>query len=350
MINRLAVSLFLQILFSLAVRAAEADTTRQMFEIKGDWFMAHQWMSPNSNNNAFVLKRGYLTVESRFNEIFSGRYTQDITIDREGDDAGNVELRFKYCYLKIQVPASIGILTNSYFEVGLVHRPWMDFEEKINQYRVQSAMYLDRAGVVSSADFGITYVSLLGGKINEEYQSAVSNSYPGKYGSISLGVYNGGGYHSLEMNNNKTLEGRFTLRPLPESLPGLQLSYNTAFGKSNDTLNTDFKMHSFYLSWQTRHTVLAAQYYTGEGDYSGKNPAKKSGYSFFGEFKIPETNFMVFSRYDYFEPENSFAYNNVIAGVAYRFFRQNRILLDMDWSDKTGSIKRIYELALEIRF
>lgn len=327
---------------------ANGDTLPKTFSIKGDWFMAHQWLVPNQDNNAFKLKRGYLTVESRFNDRFSVRYTQDITIDDEGDDAGNVELRFKYCYLKAQLP-DVSFFRHSYVEVGLVHRPWIDFEEHINDYRVQGEMYLERSKLINSADFGLTYVTLLGGKMDGDYQQSVSNSYPGKYGSIAVGVYNGAGYHALEANNNKTVETRFTLRPFPEGLPGLQFSYNMAVGKGNDSLQSDFQLNSFYVSYESEYLTLATQYYTGKGNMSGTYHGHNTGYSLFGEFVIPKTKLMLFSRYDRFNPGGSDAWQVIVGGIGYRFYKQNKILFDIDWSDRS-TLRKIYEVALEIKF
>jgi hypothetical protein len=122
-----------------------------------------------------------------------------------------------------------------------------------------------------------------------------------------------------------------------------------AFGKSNDTLNSDFRLNSFYLSYESRYLTLSAQYYLGKGNMSGTSTANNTGYSFFGELVIPGTKFMLFSRYDYFDPENADAYQAVIGGAGYRFYKQNKILFDIDWSDKS-SVKRIYEIALDIRF
>lgn len=324
------------------------DSLQSSFAIKGDWFIAHQWFSPDQNRNAFKLKRGYITVESKFNNVFSARYTQDITLDDEGDDAGNVELRFKYCYLKASLPDA-AVFKNSYVEVGLVHRPWIDFEEHINEYRVQGEMFLERNKIINSADFGITCLTLLGGKINEVYQNDVSSSYPGKYGSISVGLYNGGGYHALENNNNKTIEGRITLRPFPERMPGLQFSYNMAFGEGNDTTKTDFRLNSFFLSYESLYLVFTAQYYSGKGNMSATSRQRNHGYSFFGEVSIPKTQFMMFSRYDFFNSGKTDDYQVAVAGIGYRFFRQNKILFDIDWS-RHKSIKRIYEIALDIKF
>lgn len=73
--------------------------------------------------------------------------------------------------------------------LGVVHRPWIDFDQKINDYRLQESMFLDQNGIVGSADYGVTFSSLLGGEIDEEYQEEVQSSYPGRYGNLSLGVY-----------------------------------------------------------------------------------------------------------------------------------------------------------------
>ena len=35
--------------------------------------------------------------------------------------------------------------------------------------------------------------------------------------------------------------------------------------------------------------------------------------------------------------------------IGYRFYKQNKILFDIDWSDRS-TLRRIYEVALEIKF
>ncbi len=319
------------------------------FTIKGNWFMAYQDYIDENRMSLFKLKRGYLTVEKQLNDIFTARYTQDITIDEEGDDAGNVELRFKYCYLRTHLP-SFSIFTHSFIEAGIVHRPLIDFEQKINDYRVQSKMFLERAGIISSADFGLTFVTLLGGEMAEEYQKNVSKSYPGKFGSFAFGVYNGGDYHSLEMNNNKTIEGRLSLRPFPEKISGLQFSYNFAYGKGNDSISSDFQLNSFFVSNENLYSIVTAQYYWGVGGKSGGEELAKNGYSFFGEFLIPKTKLAIFGRYDFFDTEIANPYQNIIGGISYYFYKKNKILFDIDWSNKENELKRIYEVALRIKF
>lgn len=324
--------------------------------ISGNWFLAYTYDEPE-NLGSFNLKRGYFTIKTKVNDIFSVRYTQDIQLDKEGADAGNVEMRLKYLYMKIKL-IKIHALRNTYLEFGLIHKPWIDFEQKVNSYRVQGRMFIERFRVNNSADFGIMYAGLLGGEISENYQKTVSGKYPGQYGSFGIGIYNGPGYHAIELNNNKTLEGRLSLRPFPDFMPGLQLSYAFAFGKNNSPQgNTDFNMNLFYLSSESKFHTLGLQYYNGKGDtetrYMDQNGKAYSnnGYSAFAEIKIPETKFSVFARYDFFasDQHETIEASSRIGGLAYNFLK-NKIVFDIDNHKTENEEVNIYELALEINF
>lgn len=351
------------LLFTLALSLASVLAQNKPLQalihntsFSGQWFLGLNY-SNKDNISSFNLKRGYFTIKTELNDVISVRYTQDITTDKEGSDIGNVEMRLKYLYLKLDMKR-VEALKNTHFEFGMVHRPWLDFEQKLNGYRVQGMMFADRYELTSSAGLGITYAGLLGGKIDEDYQKRVSKYYPGRYGSFAIGIYNGGGYHALEKNNNKIFEGRLSLRPLPESLPGMQLSYSLSYGKANTEENdSDYRMHLFYLSSQGQYHKLMGTYYKGSGSYgddyiddSGLS-YKNDGYSVFGEIFIPKTPLAIFSRYDLFtsyQTENQIQ-KTFIAGLTYRFLK-NKVLLNYD-QNKTGDITwRIYELALEINF
>ncbi|MFP4046972.1 MAG: hypothetical protein ACLFT4_04345, partial [Bacteroidales bacterium] len=96
------------------------DFISQHFE--GHWFMGYRNSSYDlAPINQFTLKRSYITFKHKFNKTFDVRFTQDITLDTEGDDAGNVEARLKYCYLNMHLEDFI-FISNPYIEGGLVHR------------------------------------------------------------------------------------------------------------------------------------------------------------------------------------------------------------------------------------
>ncbi len=336
----------------------------QKTNISGQWFLANQH-NISDNLNKFYLKRGYLTIKSELSDEISVRYTQDITLDKEGSDAGNVEIRMKYLFMKIK-PFKTGFMQNSYVEVGLVPRPWLEFEQKINDYRSQGTMYLEKSGIINSADFGIMYSGLIGGKLDENIRAKNCDHHPGKFGSYSIGIYNGAGYHDNELNNNKTIEGRISLRPFPEIIPGLQFTYSGAFGEANMTdYSNKFNMHLFYLSYESVNLTLTGQFYKGEGDTYGNYyhldnslpssywPGMNVGYSVFGELRISETPLSVFSRYDNFNSSNPLGgtttKNGYFAGVTYRFMK-NKLFAYYGQDIINGETSEVFELVLEVVF
>jgi len=344
-----------------------SDTTQTYLEeilnqqTNGQWFLAYRYGDLEEEElNQFTLKRGYITFKNQFSEKLSVRYTQDITLDEEGSDKGNIEMRLKYCYLNYAFDDFL-FFSEPNFEAGLVHRPWLDFEQKINPYRVQGKMFLERAGLMNSADFGLTFSSLLGGEMDESYQKRVNSKYPGRYGSLSVGVYNGGGYHALENNQSKNIEGRLTLRPFPESLPGLQFTYNMAYGKGNTSLSPDFILNSGFASYENSFLTLTFQYHSARGNSSGSyvdsqgNAFRNRGYSAFAEYDIGKLPLKLFCRYDHVDaPEHIHAASRrFIGGVAYNFYRKNKLVVDLDAFDRKADQtweNRIWEVAIEIRF
>ncbi|SRR6056297_119072 len=329
-------------------------------QISGQWFLAYKYNNiPGNRTSLFTLKRGYLTFRQPLNEHFSVRFTQDITLDEEGEDAGNIELRLKYCYLNIDLK-KILFLHQSNLEIGLVHRPWIDFEQKVNRYRVQGRMYAEKVNLFNSADFGITYSGLIGGVISENYQNNVNSNYPGKYGSFMIGIYNGPGYHAIEQNRSKTIESRITIRPLPEYVPGLQISYSNIYGEANNIYHSDFTFNNIFISSESRYHALTGQYYFGKGDSQGfysdstGKSHKNNGYSVFGEVKTLKKYLCVFGRYDYFlsNNENNYINETIIFGLSSYFYRQSKVVADIE-INKDSFLNRwqqFYEVAVEIIF
>jgi hypothetical protein len=327
-------------------------------EISGQWFLAYQLRDVDEGpDNQFLLRRGYLTFRKRFNEVLSVRFTQDITRDTEGDDAGNIEMRLKYLYLRVDQPFRHSFI-HSFITFGMVSRPWIDFEEKINRFRLQQSMFPERSGLLNSADFGVTFSALLGGELDKAYREKVSRSFPGKYGSLVLGVYNGGGYHALEANNNKTVEGRLSLRPFPGRLPGLQGSIGFAAGKGNIAECPDFLMQQAALSYESVRLRFFLQWIGGRGNSFGTfirpdfEAEPFSGYAAFGEYHFCE-EISIMMRADHFSRKMLTGNHDDLrlsGGLCYHFLNGQKALLSTSYLDELEGISRIYEAVIEIRF
>ncbi|MCA1756500.1 MAG: hypothetical protein LC649_03470 [Bacteroidales bacterium] len=333
-----------------------ASTIIQNTTLSGEYFLGFSY-NDVTELSKFDLKRGYFTLKTRLNDMLSVRYTQDITLDREGDDAGNVEMRLKYLYLAVDLE-EIGLIRNSSIEFGLVHRPWVDFEQKINGYRVQGPMFTDHYDISTSADFGIMVEGLIGGVLTGDKTDYLASGYRGRYGSYAIGLFNGGGYHSIEQNNNKVVESRLTLRPLPDIAPGIQISWALAVGKTNLPENQgDYLMNLFFLSSEHRLLRFTAQYYRGTGSYDGSltdisgTSYNNDGYSLFAEIPVPQTPLSLFSRYDSFNSHQLtlLQSRSLIGGITYRFFG-NKVLFNYQHDSLNGITENIWEIALEISF
>jgi len=321
-----------------------------------------------------AIKRGYVRFTKSITSWFDAHVTFDVTQVKEelispnkSNIDGSIMIRTKYIYGKFKFP-DIGFLTKPTLEFGQVHFPWLDFEEHVNWYRCQDTMFTERNGLYNSADFGITFTALLGGEMPEWYKKRVNSHYAGRYGSISLGIYNGAGYHGREKNNDKPIEGRITIRPLPDILPGLQFSYFGIRGKANLEHNPpNWQVNLLFASYEHEYFTATAQYYWGKSNFKGTDDYDKDGYSFFLELKpyaFSSFPISVIGRYDYFDQNDEQddlddgtldESRRYIFGIAYHLYKphKNMILLDydyVDYEDKLLADDKRLQLTLQVKF
>lgn len=298
--------------------------------------------------NEFRLTRGYVTVEKEIQSWLGARATMDV----RQDDTGDYKERLKYYYGWVK-PEDVGLFTQMKSEIGMGHMPWLDFEESINPYRAEGTMAIERAGIYNSADLGVSLGGNFGGKLENAKETVGSEKYSGRFGSWHVGVFNGPGYATTEKNNNKVLEYRVTARPLPDVVPGLQLSYFGLYGEGNtpvpNTTNEfpDYKVNLGMLSYQNPMVIFTGQYFMTNGNNSGSlvdasgDALKTAGYSLFGNVKLPVLNkkFSVFARYDHADADededvaDNSAYSLYIAGVAWDIYKGNMLLLAYELTD-----------------
>lgn len=297
--------------------------------------------SDGSDYSQFRIKRGYIDIRKKITSYFSARATPDVHQKSDGD----IEVRIKYFYGQFNWK-DWGFVQKPYVEFGVAHMPWLDFEEHINRFRMQDTMFMERNGLFNSADLGVLFGANLGPELDETYRENVNDHYAGRWGSFGIGVYNGGGYHAVEENNNKALEGRLTVRPVPDVVPGLQLSVFGVTGEGNtpdlpDQPAPDWDVVAGMISYESPRLVLTAQYEQGEGNQKGSavrpdgTAASHDGYSFFTEIRLDrDETYSLIGRYDHFDTDRDDQDSDVterwIAGFAWRFYKGNYWLLDYD--------------------
>ncbi|MFW5740888.1 MAG: hypothetical protein ACOC1F_11035 [Myxococcota bacterium] len=342
--------------------ADDADRDPDTFDFSTLWFLHSIYGSePSGEYSAFRVSRGYFTAKIRPEDYFAARITMDAHQDEEGD----MEVRLKYLYGQFFLGDLGSVITNTNVEYGLVHVPWLDFEQDINQYRMQGTMFVERYGLFNSADFGLTLAGLLGEELSREYQKEVSKDAPGTFGSFAVGVYNGGGYHEEEQNENKVVEGRVSVRPLGPIFPNLQLSYFGLYGKGNVAPGPqsppDWRVHTGMASFQHEYAVLTATYTMGEGNQKGTQVGADgealdfAGYSAFVEAKLPWIDSSLIGRYDRFDWDTDGGpapVQRVIWGAAYHFRGRNTILVDWDWlidEESSEPIEKVVKATLQVK-
>lgn len=340
-------------------------------EMSGNWFISYRdgyqqiqaddQTIPNEliHSSRFMLKRSYFTLKKNLSKTTSVRYTQDLTVDTEGGDAGNVETRLKYLYVKVQPEIHSSAITGTWMEFGMVHRPWLDYEQKINSYRVQDNMAIERARLFNSADFGMVFGGNIGPKMDKKFLREVNGAMPGKYFSYVIGLYNGGGYSGAELNTNKVVAARISMRPLAEIFPYLQLSGYANLGKGNTEASPEFNQFLGYVAYTGKQLTLTSQFHHGIGDFRGRyvfpddpsHSLQNEGYSFFGEYKIPDTSVAIWGRYDHFQVETvTSETRRYIGGLAYRFNKNLRVVVNTEGTTIDGDTETVYEVNLEISF
>jgi hypothetical protein len=323
--------------------------------IGGLWYLSYQDGETGGEDfSKFVVKRGYINIEKEIlrwkgGTVLEGRITPDVHQDDEGD----LKVRLKYAYGKFKWQ---GMQWQPWLEMGVVHMPWLDFEEHINLFRMQDTLFVERNGTFNSADFGLTFGGFIGPKLDG------LKYYPGKYGSFSVGIYNGGGYHAKEANTGKVIEGRLTVRPFPGTVRGLQFSYFGLTGEGNTAEEPDWTVNMGMVSYEFDRGVVTATYYAGDGNQKGSavdengDALARDGYSFFGEVRLLESKaFSLFGRYDDFDFDTDVdndGLTRTIAGVAYDLGHHNTFVLDWDhadYEDDRDADDRI-QLTLQVKF
>ncbi|MDD4855528.1 MAG: hypothetical protein PHQ22_06590 [Sulfuricurvum sp.] len=151
-------------------------------------------------STGFEMRRNYVQVKAFLNDKDYFRVTLDATKELEststatGDGPASVIVKYAYLYLDKVLPYT-GV------EIGIAHRPWIDYEEHNSWYyrSINKVVLEDKFGTVgvdtmNSADLGVNFQTKT------------------PYFSSEIGLFNGEGYHSTtNQKNNSGLSAEWRL-------------------------------------------------------------------------------------------------------------------------------------------
>jgi hypothetical protein len=264
--------------------------------------------------NAFNVARAYLNITGNISHVVAYRITPDINSTRftlAGNNMdGSLVFRLKYAYAQFNLNDWTGKWNQSYVRVGIQQTPFIDSQESVYRYRFQGTVFTERDGGLSSADAGVTFHA----------------NIPNSYGDFHVGVYNGENYNKPEVNDQKALMFRGTIRPMPNGGALARAIRITGFQVYDHVLKGADRMRTVgSVMVEQRRYNIGFDYIT-RSDESSPTAAKvkSDGYSFFVTpfFKEKGNGLEALVRYDSFRPnsDNKDArQNRLIAGIAYWF-------------------------------
>jgi hypothetical protein len=162
------------------------------------------------NASSFDITRAYINVSGSIHHLVSYRITPDILRETAAglNVNGSLVVRLKYAYGQFNLDDSWS--KGSWVRLGLQQTPYIDYDENIYRYRFQGPTFTDVEKYLTSSDFGLS----------------LHYNFPGNFGDVHGGTYDGDGYSKADANDEKALQVRVTLRPAPNGgiIKGLRLT------------------------------------------------------------------------------------------------------------------------------
>ena len=272
--------------------------------------------------NAFNVSRGYINITGNISHIIAFRITPDISRETNAASSlsGSLEFRVKYAYAQFNLDD--WMTRGSYARFGIQQTPWLYYAEGVYRYRFQGTMFVEREGYFASADAGASF----------HYQ------LPSNYGDVHIGVFNGENYNKAEVNNQKALQVRATVRPFATGIPVLRGIRASAFYDADSYVkNAPRNRFIGGLNFEHKYVNAGFEYLNTKDQTSVTRPEiDGKGYSIWVTPKSA-TGVEGLLRFDHLKPNTFFdtqTRDRTIVGIAYWFPHQGSVstamLLDYD--------------------
>jgi len=255
------------------------------------------------NRNSFDVSRAYINITGQISHIVAFRITPDITRQSglltlgTGNSVPNDSLVYRIKYAYAQFNLDDWMTRGSWTRIGIQQTPWVDFEEGIYRYRFQGTVFAERIPLpttMTSSDAGVSF----------------HYNLPSNFGDFHVGVYNGESYQRVEVNDQKAIEFRGTIRPFSTSVPVLR-GLRGHFVYYDDHYNSGDERKRVMGNVTFEHNYVNAGYdYLSAKDQTLATAAdiESNGYSIWGTPRLPMANgssWEALLRYDHFTPNTS---------------------------------------------
>jgi hypothetical protein len=248
-----------------------------------------------SNGVGFDIKRFYVGIDHKFNDMFSGNITTDFNYQ---SSLGQSAIYIKKAYLQAKFSDALIV------RAGSADLPWVPFVEDQYGNRYIENVLIDRDKFGTSADWGVHALGKFGDK--GMFQYAVS-------------IVNGSGYKAVSTGAGSTrthavdFEGRLSMNI--DHFTVAVGGYDGRLGKdvitgtgaatpSRDASRVD--VAAFYNDGRIRAGVeyFKAWNYYGNAVLTANSPDEAEGYSLYGQYNFTK-QIAVFGRYDWVNPRQT---------------------------------------------
>jgi len=285
-----------------------------------------------TDTDKFEMRRAYVQFKAYLLDDPKSYFRVTLDMEHVTSDAtaGDYNVRFKYAYLYLNE-----ILPYTGVELGMAHRPWIDYEEH------NAWFYRDTHWTFTEADNSA--------KLSNSADLGVNFKTETKYFGSEVGLFTGEGYHNVEDGAGISFEWRATAHILGANGKDKQTTttywdasffgqynmdnhkYTQAVGQTVQVWVIDQTTGTLVLKdvavkenqdliWGGLHTVfnmpsfmVAAQYIYSKDTINGDLVYNKAGQGYnahavyrFGDAK----QFRVVGRYDAWTPEEEYGVNN----------------------------------------
>ncbi len=266
----------------------------------------------NATSTGFEFRRNYLQAKAYFNDKDYFRVTMDTTNELESaaiTGSGYSSMFVKYAYLYLDK-----VLPYTGVEIGVAHRPWIDYEEHNSWY------YRSINKVILEDKFSVASVGTLGVDTMNSADLGVNFQTKTPYFSSEIGLFNGEGYHpasNQKLNSGMSAEWRLTAHLMGNgeqvgkykvdkdtyaniSFAGLRSHLNGYDGTAGAVSGAyDRNAQWIHAVYNQPAFLIAAQYDVTKNTYAtvGSSDRKLSTWSVNGEVR-PVKDWTVLARYD----------------------------------------------------
>ena len=222
------------------------------------------------------VKRFYLGVDHKFNDIWSANLTTDFNY-ASSDGQTSVFVKKAYVQGKFDDAAV--------FRVGSSDMPWIPFAEKYYGFRYVENTITDRLKYGNSSDWGLHLAGDIGASKSLNY---------------AVSVVNGNGYKNPGRSKGVDFEGRVGFIPFENMVVAVG-GYSGHRGQETENIDAAHTAErgDFMLAYASKAFRLGAEYFTAKNWNNVLSPLadKADGYSLWGSVAVAD-NVNLFARYD----------------------------------------------------